>query len=108
MPSSNISFTSVKLEDNVDDVVNGTAMRKRGRPPGSKNKPYEGPPRKRKGRSHDDDWNQGHHSLQPNVKMVCLAGINKNVALCVNAEGPAQLLKGLIANRTLRTHLRKD
>jgi hypothetical protein len=27
------------------------------------------------------------------------------VALCVNAEGPAKLLKALIASKTLRTHL---
>ena len=71
------SGSSAAPASDVNDVVNGTALRKRGRPQGSKNKPYEGPPRKRKGRSHDDDWNQGHHSLQPNVKMVCLAGINK-------------------------------
>ena len=29
-----------------------------------------------------------------------------NLALCVNAEGPPQLLKALIAPKTLRTHLR--
>ena len=32
------------------------ATRKRGRPAGSKNKPHAGPPKARKGRSHDDDW----------------------------------------------------
>ena len=53
------------------------ATRKRGRPPGSKNKPHAGPPKTRKGRSHDDDWYQGKFSLQPNISMVCLAAIDK-------------------------------
>ena len=53
------------------------ATRKRGRPPGSKNKPHVGPPKTRKGRSHDDDWYQGKFALQPNVSMVCLAAVDK-------------------------------
>ena len=32
-------------------------------------------------------------------------GINKNVALCVNASGKPTLLKGLIAAGKLREHL---
>ena len=34
-------------------------------------------------------------------------GINKNVALCVNPEGPPKLLKALIASKALRAHLHK-
>ena len=53
------------------------ATRKRGRPPGSKNKPRVGPPKTRKGRSHDDDWYQSKFALQADVAMVCLAAVDK-------------------------------
>ena len=45
-------------------------------------------------------------AIDPSKAALGNNGINKNVALCVNAEGPAQLLKGLIAAKTLHTHLR--
>ena len=47
-------------------------------------------------------------AIDPSKKHLGNNGINKNVALCVNAEGPAQLLKGLIAKGELRTHLCED
>jgi hypothetical protein len=47
-------------------------------------------------------------AIDPSKKALGNNGINKNVALCVNAEGPPKLLKGLIASKTLRTHLHKD
>ena len=84
-----------------DDTIHGTGMRKRGRPQGSKNKPYTGPPRKRKGRSHDDDWQQGHHSLQPNVRMVCLAGIDKRTGAASKGCGmvlPPESVRWVTAN----------
>ena len=45
-------------------------------------------------------------ALDPSKKALGNNGINKNVALCVNAEGTAELLKGLIAAGKLREHLR--
>ena len=35
-----------------------------------------GPPKTRKGRSHDDDWYQGKFALQADISMVCLANPN--------------------------------
>ena len=46
-------------------------------------------------------------AVDPSKKSLGNNGINKNVALCVNAEGPAQLLKKVIAAKALHTHLRK-
>ena len=62
--------------------------RKRGRPLGSKNKPHVGPPKSRKGRSHDDDWSQGRFSLRPNISMVCLAAIDKRTGLATRGPPP--------------------
>ena len=45
-------------------------------------------------------------AIDPSKKSVGKNGINKNVALCVNAEGKAELLKGLIEAGKLREHLR--
>ena len=45
-------------------------------------------------------------AIDPSKKSLGNNGINKNVALCVNAEGTAELLKGLIAAGKLREHLR--
>ena len=46
-------------------------------------------------------------AIDPSKKSLGNNGINKNVALCVNAEGPVQLLKKLIEQKKLRGHLRK-
>ena len=46
------------------------------------------------------------NAIDPSKKHLGNNGINKNVALCVNAEGKPTLLKGLIAAGTLRAHLR--
>ena len=47
-------------------------------------------------------------AIDPSKKHLGNNGINKNVALCVNPEGPPKLLKGLIASKALRAHLHKD
>ena len=45
-------------------------------------------------------------AIDPSKASLGNNGINKNVALCVNAEGTPKLLKGLITAKTLREHLR--
>mgnify|MGYP004056339933 CR=1 FL=1 len=45
-------------------------------------------------------------ALDPSKAALGNNGINKNVALCLNAEGKASLLKTAIAARSLRAHLR--
>ena len=45
-------------------------------------------------------------AMKPSDKVMGCSGVNKNVALCMSAEGPKLLLKAVIEAKKLRTYLK--